>query len=138
MHPTVQHFTFIDFNPYPTDLDGHKPCYRSTVSTHISQADVGSFTDDLNRQGVLKYFSLGMQLMDVNRKAWFTMTPRFSEPNKAPHHENDAARGMMDLITLLNRKRLPIIWKEDGYGYLIGTGGVIIRKWELLTDNVPF
>lgn len=137
-HMTIEHMMFIDLNPFPTDLDTGKPCYRCTVSTHVPLSDVGEFTDHLNRQGVLKYFSIAMEQMIVNKKAWFTLTPRFADANRPPFHENEALRGMMDLITFLNRERLPIVWKEDGHGYRIGTGGVIIRKWELMPDNIPF
>ncbi len=138
-HVTVEHINYVDLSPFPTDLDMQLPCYRSTVSTYVAQAKVGDFTDDLNRLKMLSYFSLAMQLMFVNRKAWFTLTPRFAEgAGKPPHHEHDAARYMMDLVTYLSRQQLPIIWKEDGRGYLIGTGGVIKRKWDLLSGSVPF
>ncbi len=73
------------------------------------------------------------------KNAWFTLLPRYNEyAGRAPFTPEEAARGMMDLITFLNGARLPIIWKEDGRGYRIATGGVICRKWELLPDNVPF
>lgn len=138
-HVTVEHINWVDLNPYPVDLDTHRPCYRSTVSTHIPKADVGQFADHINRRGVCRYFGLGMESMESNRHAWFTFTPRYAErPGYLPFTENEASRGMMDLITFLNGEQLPIVYKEDGRGYELGTGGVIKRKWELRPDNVPF
>ncbi len=133
----VEYVKTVDLNPYPVDLDRLRPCYRAVICTHLPKASVGVFTTKAQNRHLPSSFTLGMK--SAGNRAWFSFTPRYAErPGTPPFTTNEASRAIMTLLSFLNLSDLPIIWKEDRFGYEIGPGGVIKRKWALLPDNVPF
>lgn len=124
---------FVDMEPYPVDLDGGKPCYRCTVSTHIPKHEISDFTNELIDRKVFAAFNMKMKVILTNQnRVWFTFIPWYAPPNEAPLTVSAARQGMIRLISYLCSRPYPVIWKEDKYGYTIEQSGRIKRRWSLL------
>ncbi len=127
---------FVDLSPYPTDLDGLKPCYHIQLATYMPTSEIGDFGGGMNLRRLFIAFAPDMRMLkaasDGTQKAWWTFTPRFAPSGgKAPFTMYEAERSLNDLLAYLDSRPLPIIWKEDEHGYQIDKAGRIKRKWKL-------
>lgn len=94
------------------------------VTTFISDALDVTLMSELVDKGLLERFHVGSTALQTTKQlmVWFRPQPMDVEERV------DARR---TLVKYLAHKRLPIIWKEAGFGYEINKSGGIQRTWKL-------